>query len=124
MAGGPGGASPRTIQFLGVGGASAALPAKVATWHQLLDGGRMLDGEVYLAATARPVVAKISAATATRASIADGDKVTIATGQGSVTVPVEVTSMVDDVVWVPAGACPGADHGSMVTVRRSTEETL
>jgi len=122
--GGPGGASPRTIQFLGVGGASAALPAKVATWHQLLDGGRMLDGEVYLAATARPVVAKISAATATRASIADGDKVTIATGQGSVTVPVEVTSMVDDVVWVPAGACPGADHGSMVTVRRSTEETL
>src|SRR5581483_8238768 len=34
--GGPGGSSPRTIQFLGVGGASAALPVKVAAWHQLL----------------------------------------------------------------------------------------
>ncbi len=122
--GGPGGSSPRTIQFLGVGGASAALPVKVAAWHQLLDGGRMQDGEVYLAATARPVVARISPATATRTSIADGDKVIIATGQGSVAVPVEVTSMVDDVVWVPAGVCPGAGHGSMVTLRRSTEETL
>ena len=126
-AGGPGGSSPRTMQFLGVGGASAAVPARLASWHQLLDGGRMQDGEVYLAGTARPVVARISEATAARASIADGDKVTIAVGKSaaeSVTLPVEVTSMVDDVVWVPAGACPGAAHGSMVTVRRATEEIL
>jgi NADH-quinone oxidoreductase subunit G len=114
--------SSGSTKFLGVGGASAAVPAKLATWHQLLDGGRMQDGEVYLAGTARPVIARVSAATAALASVADGDKVTIAAGKTaaeSVTLPVEVTSMVDDVVWVPAGACPSAGHGSMVTLRRA-----
>jgi NADH-quinone oxidoreductase subunit G len=91
---------------------------RLASWHQLLDNGRMQDGEVFLAGTARPVVARMSAATAAQAGVADGDKVTVATGQGSVTLPVEVTTMVDDVVWVPAGAgVPG--HGSTVTLRRT-----
>ena len=43
-------------------GAVAAPPARrggtdhrLATWHQLVDAGRMQDGEPYLAATARPV---------------------------------------------------------------------
>ena len=31
--------------------------AVLATWHQLLDTGRMSDGEPFLAGTARPVVA-------------------------------------------------------------------
>jgi NADH-quinone oxidoreductase subunit G len=98
----------------GLGGSSPRL----ASWHQLIDAGRMQDGEVFLAGTARPVVARMSAATAAQAGVADGDKVTVATGQGSVTLPVEVTTMVDDVVWVPAGAgVPG--HGSTVTLRRT-----
>jgi NADH-quinone oxidoreductase subunit G len=87
----------------------------------------MQDGEIYLAGTARPVVARMSEATAARAGVADGDKVTIAFGNtatGSATLPVEVTSMADDVVWAPAGSCPGTGHGSMVTVRRPNEETL
>jgi NADH-quinone oxidoreductase subunit G len=109
-----------SARFLGVGGnAGGAIPAKLATWHQLLDSGRMQDGEVYLAGTARPVVARISAATAAKAGIADGDKVTVASVKGSVTLPVEVTAMVDDVVWVPADASPGAGHADMVTLRRS-----
>jgi NADH-quinone oxidoreductase subunit G len=100
----------------------------LSTWHQLLDSGRMQDGEPYLAGTARPAVARMSAATAAEAGAADGDKVTVATDRGSVTVPVEIVPMTDDVVWLPAaGLGPagstiraelGAGHGAMVTLRR------
>ena len=105
----------------------------LATWHQLLDSGRMQDGEPSLAGTARSVVARMSAATAAQAGVADGDKVTVATDQGSVTVPVDVVPMADQVVWLPAaGLSPepavrggstiraelGAGHGATVTLRR------
>jgi NADH-quinone oxidoreductase subunit G len=63
----------------------------------------------------------MSAATAAEAGVADGDKVTVATGRDSVTLPVEVTTMVDNVVWMPADACPGAGHGNTVTLRGSME---
>jgi NADH-quinone oxidoreductase subunit G len=107
---------------------SGVLDVRLATWHQLLDSGRMQDGEPYLAGTARPAVARMSAATAAEAGAADGDKVTVATDRGSVTVPVEIVPMTDDVVWLPAaGLGPagstiraelGAGHGAMVTLRR------
>ena len=74
---------------------------RLATWQQLLDAGRMQDGEPYLAGTARPVVARVSAATAAAAGRGDGDKVTVTTAAGSVTVPLEVTDMADGVVWLP-----------------------
>jgi len=98
---------------------------RLATWHQLLDNGRLQDGEPYLAGTARPVVARLSPATAAAAGVADGDKVTVASATGSVTVPVAVTEMTDGVVWLPAnstGSAVRADlaagHGSRVTLRR------
>jgi NADH-quinone oxidoreductase subunit G len=98
---------------------------RLATWHQLLDNGRLQDGEPYLAGTARPVAARMSPATATAAGVADGDKVTVASATGSVTVPVAVTEMTDGVVWLPAnstGSAVRADlvagHGSRVTLRR------
>jgi NADH-quinone oxidoreductase subunit G len=127
---------------------SGVLDVRLATWHQLLDSGRMQDGEPSLAGTARPAVARISAATAAEAGAADGDKVTVATDRGSVTVPVEVAPMADHVVWLPAAGLPprarldtagmagdpypggpepagstiraelGAGHGAMVTLRR------
>jgi NADH-quinone oxidoreductase subunit G len=106
---------------------SAGLAVRLASWHQLLDSGRMQDGEPALAGTARPVVARISAATAAEAGLADGDKVTVVTGHGSVTVPVELAPMADHVVWLPAAGLPGgatlhaelgAGHGAMVTLRR------
>ena len=88
----------------------------------------MQDGEPSLAGTARSVVARMSAATAAEAGLADGDKVTIATDRGSVTVPVDVVPMADRVVWMPATGLPGqrstiraelgAGHGSTVTLRR------
>jgi NADH-quinone oxidoreductase subunit G len=96
---------------------SGVLDVRLATWHQLLDSGRMQDGEAALAGTARPAVARMSAATAAEAGVADGDKVTVATERGSVTVPVEVAPMADHVVWLPAaglgqgGAGLGPDPG-------------
>jgi len=99
---------------------------RLATWAQLIDAGRMQDGEPYLAGTARSVVARVSAATAAAAGVANGDKVTVATSAGSVTVPVDVTDMSDGVVWLPtnsSGAAVradlGAGHGSRVTLRRA-----
>jgi NADH-quinone oxidoreductase subunit G len=103
------------------------LDVRLASWHQLLDSGRMQDGEPALAGTARPVVARMSAATAAEAGLAGGDKVTVATDHGSVAVPVELVPMADHVVWLPAAGLPGgttlraelgAGHGAMVTLRR------
>jgi len=114
---------------------SGVLDVRLASWRQLLDSGRMQDGEPSLAGTARPAVARMSAATAAEAGVADGDKVTVATGRGSVTVPAEIVPMADHVVWLPAAGLPGpapgapghgatigaelgAGHGAMVTLRR------
>jgi len=118
-----------TIAWPGVPPAhrTGGLDVRLASWHQLLDSGRMQDGEPSLAGTARPVVARMSAATAAEASVADGDKVTVVTDRGSVTVPVEIVPMTDHAVWLPAGGLPGgstlraelgAGHGAMVTLRR------
>jgi NADH-quinone oxidoreductase subunit G len=98
--------------------------AVLATWHQLLDTGRMSDGEPFLAGTARPVVARMSAATAAEAGAADGGRVTVSTVTGEVTADVRVTDMPDQVVWLPAHSpgCEvrrqlGAGHGTVVTLR-------
>jgi NADH-quinone oxidoreductase subunit G len=98
--------------------------AVLATWHQLIDTGRMSDGEPFLAGTARPVVARMSAATAAEAGTADGGRVAVSTADGAVTADVRVTAMPDRVVWLPAHS-PGcevrrqlrAGHGTLVTLR-------
>jgi NADH-quinone oxidoreductase subunit G len=106
---------------------SGVVDVRLASWHQLLDSGRMQDGEPSLAGTARPVVARMSAATAAEAGVADGDKVTVVTERGSVTVPAEIVPMADEAVWLPAAGLPGgstlraelgAGHGATVTLRR------
>ncbi len=98
--------------------------AVLATWHNLLDAGRMQDGEPNLAGTARAAVALMSAATAAEAGAGDGGKVTVATERGAITVPAEVADMPDRVVWLPTNSAGcairsvlGAGHGSVVTVR-------
>ena len=104
--------------------AAGAGEAVLATWHLLLDGGRMQDGEPYLAGTARPATARMSPGTAAEAGVSDGDKVTVATERGSCTLPAEVTDMPDRVVWLPANSAGcavrarlGAGHGTRVTLR-------
>jgi NADH-quinone oxidoreductase subunit G len=98
--------------------------AILATWHQLLGTGRMSDGEPFLAGTARPVVARMSAATAAEAGVADGGKVVVSTAAGAVTAAVRVTDMPNRVVWLPAHAAGcevrrqlRAGHGTLVSLR-------
>ena len=81
--------------------------AVLATWRLLLDSGRMQDGEPHLAGTARTPVARLSAATALEAGVADGDPLTVSTESGSITLPCVVTAMPDRVVWLPQNS-PGS----------------
>ncbi|TMR10775.1 NADH-quinone oxidoreductase subunit G [Nonomuraea turkmeniaca] len=78
--------------------------ALLATWHLLLDDGRLQDGEPYLAGTARTAEALVSESTAAELGVADGDKLVVG---GNVTLPVRVADLPDRVVWVPAnsGGC-------------------
>jgi NADH-quinone oxidoreductase subunit G len=104
----------------------AAGEAVLATWSQLLDAGRMQDGEPYLAGTARDVVARRAVATAAGLDVADGDRLTVATDAGEVTAPVVVTEMPDGVVWLPTNAAGkpvrsalGAGHGAVVRLAKA-----
>ncbi|AWS40074.1 NADH-quinone oxidoreductase subunit G [Streptosporangium sp. 'caverna'] len=98
---------PRTAAP-GAAGRPAAAPqageAVLATWHQLLDDGRMQDGEPYLAGTARPAEALVSAATAAESGVADGDKITVSTERGSLSLPVRIADLPDRVVWLPSNS--------------------
>ena len=102
----------------------------LATWHHLLDMGRMQDGEPFLAGTAPATIARVSAATAQSFGLDDGDAVEVSTESGSIVLPVAVTEgMVDHVVWMPtnsAGApvrsALGVDSGAVVGLRRASLE--
>ncbi|ROS76714.1 NADH-quinone oxidoreductase subunit G [Cellulomonas sp. PhB143] len=87
--------------------------AVLASWRMLLDAGRGQDGEAFLAGTAKRPVARLSAATAASAGLADGDLVTVASDRGALTLPVAVTEMVDHVVWVPMRSPGSAVHESL-----------
>ncbi len=78
--------------------------AVLATWHLLLDAGRLQTGEPFLAGTAKTSAARLSAATAAALGVADEERVTVSTDAGAVTLPVLVTQMPDRVVWVPTNA--------------------
>ncbi|WP_328464422.1 NADH-quinone oxidoreductase subunit G [Actinoplanes sp. NBC_00393] len=86
--------------------------AVLATWHQLIDLGSLLDGDQVLAGTARPPVVRLGKGLAEELGVADGDLVTVGTGRGSVTLPAAITDLPPRVVWLPTNS-PGS------TVRRS-----
>ncbi|MFI0352440.1 NADH-quinone oxidoreductase subunit G [Actinomadura sp. 9N407] len=118
--------------------------ALLASWRMLLDQGRMQDGEPYLAGTAKPVVARLSPATAAEigaigtysGSTGAGDEgtaatvtagtvtVTVSAGRGEVTLPLEITpDLPDRVVWLPgdSAGCAlyrdlGVTAGSVVKI--------
>ncbi len=85
-----------------VTGGTAAEPgegqAVLASWHLLLDDGKLQDGEPFLAGTARDAVALLSPATA--AEIGAVDKVTV----NGATLPLRIADLPDRVVWVPANS--------------------
>ncbi len=81
--------------------------AVLATWNLLLDLGRMQDGEPFLAATARQPVAVVSEPTSLALGAGAGDSITVSTHAGSVTLPLVVRDMPDQVVWLPTNS-PGS----------------
>jgi NADH-quinone oxidoreductase subunit G len=95
----------------------------LATWHELLDAGRLQDGDEYLAGTAKPALARISAGTAAELGASDGSRVAVGNDRGTVVLPAAITLMPDGVVWLPTNArdCSvratlGAVHGSVVRI--------
>jgi NADH-quinone oxidoreductase subunit G len=111
-------------------GAKLAAPGKgqalLATWHELIDAGRMQDGDEHLAGTAKPVRARLSATTAQQVGVADGQLLSVSTDRGAVVIPVAVDELPDGVVWLPTNArgCAvratlGAGPGAIVELVRS-----
>ena len=116
--------APRSSKGAGKAGSFA-----LATWKQLIDLGSMQDGEVHLRATGRRPVAHLSPAAYESvfgmSQAEDGHDLlaTISGDRGSVTLPVVVADLPDDVVWVPARSfgrgvlAELASPGSPVTVK-------
>jgi NADH-quinone oxidoreductase subunit G len=84
----------------------------LVSWRQLIDGSRSNDGEEALLATARPVVARLSPATAARYGIAE--RLTLSTDSGSHDFAVVVDdTMIDGAVWVPGNFNDGTGLGTL-----------
>jgi NADH-quinone oxidoreductase subunit G len=86
--------------------------AVLATWHQLIDLGTLLEGDEVLAGTARPPVVRVGKELAEQLGVGDGDLLTVRTDRGSVTLPAAIADLPRQVVWLPTNS-PGS------TVRRS-----
>jgi NADH-quinone oxidoreductase subunit G len=100
----------------------------LASWRMLLDAGRLQDGEPHLAGTARPPVARLSAATAGEIGVAAGDLVTVRSDRGAITLPLAVTEMTDGVVWLPLNSVGSGVHqqlgvtaGAVVSIGRAEQ---
>ena len=77
---------------------------RLASWRELLDAGVMQEGEPHLAATARPVVAVLSAAAL--AALGSPATVRVTGPLGSVQLPAVAGEVLDNVVFLPMNA-PG-----------------
>jgi NADH-quinone oxidoreductase subunit G len=82
--------------------------AVLATWHHLLDEGRLQDNEPHLAGTRKEPVARLNAATAASLGLAAGAAVTVSTDRGEITLPLAITDLPDQVVWLPT--CSPGSH--------------
>lgn len=83
--------------------------ATLAGWRMLLDAGRLRTVNRTWPAPRGPQAARLSAATAAGAGARDGDPV-VSTGRGSITLPLVVTEMPDQVVWLPLNSTGSAVH--------------
>jgi NADH-quinone oxidoreductase subunit G len=82
--------------------------AVLASWRQLLDVATLQRDEPALAGTARQPVARIGKDAARRLGLGDGDRLTVTGPTGSVSLPVRITEMPDQVVWLPMRS-PGSE---------------
>jgi NADH-quinone oxidoreductase subunit G len=105
--------------------------AVLATWRQLLDVGTLQRDEPEMAGTARRPVARLGAGTARRLGLSDGDRVTVTGHAGALTLPVAITAMPDQVVWLPMRS-PGSEvrtglgtgPGGVVRLARTSTDTV
>ncbi|MDP3967559.1 MAG: NADH-quinone oxidoreductase subunit G [Nocardioides sp.] len=97
----------------------------LASWRQMLDDGRMQDGDENLRLTARKPALHVSAAVLATLGAAEGDLVIVRSDRGAVTLPVRVADLADDTVWAPANTGGTGVHttlgpaGTPVRVERS-----
>jgi NADH-quinone oxidoreductase subunit G len=98
-------------------------------WRLLLDLGLLQDGEPHLAATARIPHAFVNVRTARELGVDAGNRVTVTTERGSVTLPVAIGDVADGVVWLPLNS-PGSRAltelgvpGAAVTVSAAATES-
>jgi NADH-quinone oxidoreductase subunit G len=73
----------------------------LSSWRLLLDLGTLQDGEANLAGTARKATARISKGRAAKLGVNDGELVSVSSELGSLKLPVEISEMSDDQIWVP-----------------------
>jgi NADH-quinone oxidoreductase subunit G len=112
---GPAGGEDRAVEGAG--------RVRLATWKTLVDDGRMQDGDAAYHGTARAPVVLVSPATLVTLGLPEGAQVSVSTEAGSVSLPVAVADLPDDVVWLPAHSGGvhvtrdlGAGHGTAVRV--------
>jgi NADH-quinone oxidoreductase subunit G len=108
-------ATAREIAALGIWDGGVSAFEKVATeksatpdgklnltsWRLLLDLGTLQDGEANLAGTARKASAHISPARAEKLGVKTGDEISISSELGAIKLPVSISDMSDEAVWVP-----------------------
>ena len=73
----------------------------LTSWRLLLDLGTLQDGEANLAGTARKATAHISPARAEKLGVKSGDQISISSDLGSLKLPITISAMSDDAIWVP-----------------------
>ena len=85
----------------------------LASWKQLIDDGRMQDGDEAMRATARKPVVLVGPATLEALGATAGETVTLTGPLGSLDLPIGVADLVEGTVWAPASA-PGASVRHLV----------
>jgi NADH-quinone oxidoreductase subunit G len=73
----------------------------LTSWRLLLDLGTLQEGEANLAGTARKASARISKGRAEKLGVNEGELISISSDLGSLKLPVEISEMSDNAIWVP-----------------------
>ncbi|MFY4719506.1 NADH-quinone oxidoreductase subunit G [Streptomyces sp. LaBMicrA B280] len=101
----------------------AAGEAVLAGHRLLLDQGLLQEGDEALAGTRRAARARLSAATAAEAGVADGGFLAVTGPAGTVELPLQIGEMPDRVVWLPLNSVgggvasdTGAQPGNLVRI--------
>ncbi len=96
----------------------------LASWRMNLDGSRGLDGEAHITGTARPDVVRLSPTDSARLGLRSGDLVTVRGAASAITLPLNITAMVDGVVWLPAHIDGVATSGRLGAAVATTVEVV